>query len=79
MIQAIVYKCFLSDVEDPEIYAAQYLHEWEISEQGKWIKENAFETPIWNVSRDIDRFGYVVRVRATLEPSKYTYWKLKYS
>lgn len=79
VVKEIVHQFYLSDVEDPQLYAAQGLHEWEISEQGKWVKENALETPIWNVSYDLSRFGYVVRVRATFEPQKYTYWKLKYS
>lgn len=78
MIKTIVYNCSLNDVEDPMVYAAQYIHEWENSEQGKWVKENAYEPPVWNVAYEIDKFGHSVRVRATLTPEKYTFWKLKY-
>jgi hypothetical protein len=79
VVKQIVHQFYLADLEDPQLYAAQGLHEWEISEQGKWVKENAIEIPTWNVSYDVSSFGYVVRVRATFEPQNYTYWKLKYS
>ena len=35
----------MGDVEDPEIYAAGPLFEWQNTENGKWVMENAVDKP----------------------------------
>jgi hypothetical protein len=43
-----VHEFNMGDVEDPDLYAAQPLYEWQQSEQGKWIMEHAVEPPFWH-------------------------------
>ena len=73
----IVHKFRLGDVEDPEIYAAEPLYQWQISEQGKWVMENAVDTPEWQLSSGWDYMGYTVVVTAEFEDAKITEWLLR--
>jgi hypothetical protein len=69
----------MGDVEDPDLYAAQPLIEWEKSEQGQWVMENAIETPSWH--RTVDPFGYNgyrYEIRARLQGPILTEWLLRY-
>lgn len=73
-----VYEFKLGDVEDPQLYAAQPLWEWQQSEAGKWVMENAEETPYWIKNLDYNSFGYQFKVMARFNGKNYTYWKLKW-
>ena len=66
----------VGDVEDPDIYAAEPLWEWQNSEAGKWAMENCAETPSWH--RISSYYGYGYQVRIALTPEQLVYWKLKY-
>ncbi len=68
----------VGDVEDPDIYAAEPLWEWQNSEAGKWAMENCAETPSWHRVMDPARFGYTYQIKIDLTPEQYTYWKLKF-
>ena len=77
-INIIVHTFSLGDVDDPEIYAAQPLWEWQQTEAGKWVMEHAVETPSW--SRHLDHMSYSLqfKVVAKLKESDATFFKLKY-
>lgn len=74
-----VHEFSMGDVEDPDLYAAQPLIDWEKSEQGQWIMENAVETPSWYRLADPTLMGYKYQVRAKLQGPALTEWLLKYS
>jgi hypothetical protein len=76
--EIIVYTFTMGDVEDPDLYAAQPLWDWQQSEQGKWIMEHAVETPVWH--RMVDHFdrGYKYQVRAKLQGARLTEWLLRH-
>ena len=48
--KVVVYRFYLSDVEDPDLYAAQPMWEWQQSEQGKFVMEHAVDEPEWHLS-----------------------------
>jgi hypothetical protein len=75
----VVYKFRLGDVEDPEIYAADPLYQWEQSEQGKWVKEVSLETPTWYIRPCMESMGYQVIVTAKLTDRDQIFFDLKYS
>jgi hypothetical protein len=76
----IVFKSFLlGDCEDPEIYAAHPIWEWQQTEAGKWVMEHAIETPSFRITSDPLTYGYRVDVYGKLEGSDLTYFKLKWS
>lgn len=76
--KVIVHSFNISDVEDPDLYAATPLYDFEQSEKGKWIMENAIEKPIWHRQRDYATFGYRYAIMAELPKDKYIFYKLKF-
>ena len=48
--EVVVHSFSLGDVDDPDLYAAQPLYEWEKSEAGQWVMKNAADTPTWYLS-----------------------------
>ena len=73
-----VHQFLLGDVEDPQVYAAAPIFEWEQSESGQWIKEHALSKPVWQTTLDISTYGYKVRIVADLREEDITYFKLKW-
>jgi len=75
----VVHEFSMGDVDDPDLYAAQPLSEWEHSEQGQWIMKNACDTPTWYRMADTNTFGYRYQIRAKLMGPALTEWLLRYS
>ena len=76
--KVIVHQFKMGDVEDPDLYAAQPLWEWQESEMGKWVMKRAVEVPEWH--RNINYIGYHFEyiVVAKLKDIDYTFWILKW-
>lgn len=74
----VVHSFPMGDVEEPDLYAAQPLYDWEHSERGQWIMANAVETPSWHRLADPALMGYRYEIRATLQGVKLTEWLLRY-
>jgi len=76
--KVIVHQFRIGDVEDPDLYAAQPLWEWQESEMGAWVMERAVEVPEWH--RNINYIGYHFEyiVVAKLKDIDYTFWTLKW-
>lgn len=76
--EVVVHAFSMGDVEDPDLYAAQPLYEWEHSEKGQWIMSNAIETPVWHRIIDHASFGYKYQIRAKLMGPALTEYLLRY-
>lgn len=74
-----VFECRIGDVEDPELYAAAPIWEWQNSDMGKWVMETAIEKPIWHVIVDHLTYGYRVSITAKFSDKDATFFKLKYA
>jgi hypothetical protein len=68
----------MGDVEDPDLYAAQPLWEWQQSEMGKFVMERSVETPIWHRQVDVANYGHQYAVEAFLKGADYSFWVLKW-
>lgn len=68
----------MGDVEDPEIYAAFPLHEWEKTDHGKWVKANASKQPEFFI-RMGDHYGFKVVVEAEFTPENLVWYNLKFT
>ncbi len=77
-IEYIVHKIRMGDVEDPDLFVAQPIYEWQQTEMGKYIMENSKPEPMWLRSVDPGTYGYLYTIKAYLTPKQLTYWKLKY-
>jgi len=78
MLVITVHTFMVGDVEDPEIYAAQPLWDWQNSDAGKWVMEHAVETPVYHQSIDHMAYGYRYAIRAKLTDQDAFVYKLKW-
>jgi hypothetical protein len=67
----------MSDVEDPELYAAFPLGEFMKTELGKWIETNC-EDPRYSVRPDVNTYGYRVIVYGEVDDICATEFYLKF-
>ena len=74
----VVHKFTQGDVEDPDVYAAHPLWEWQESEIGKWVMERAVDTPEWHRQADVFNYGFQYTIVAKLKDIDYTWWTLKW-
>ncbi len=75
--EVVVHTFTMGDVEDPDLYAAQPLWEWQESEQGKWVMTHAVETPVWHRTADTYNYGYRYAITAKLQGARLTEWLLR--
>lgn len=73
-----VHEFSMGDVEDPDLYAAQPLYEWQESDAGKWVMEHAVEKPFWHRTVDPYSYGHKYYIIARLKEQDQTYWTLKW-
>lgn len=76
--KVVVHRLRVSDVEDPDLYAAQPLWEWEKSPQGQFIMANAIEKPMWKRNINHSSYYYDYIVVAELEKSKLAEFYLRW-
>jgi len=74
----VVHTFRVGDAEDPDIYAAQPLWDWQESEKGKWVMEHAIETPTWNRDLDFVTYGYRYAIVAELPGARATEYYLRW-
>jgi hypothetical protein len=77
--EVVVYTFTMADVEDPDLYAAQPLHEWEKCDAGRWVMTHACETPSWYRMADFISYGYKYEIRAKLTGPALTEWLLRHA
>ena len=75
MMQVVVHKFRMSDVEDPDLWAAQTFLEFEKSEKGSWVMKNTNDAT-WH--RHPHEYGWQYTITASMNEQQYTYYKLKY-
>lgn len=73
----IFHQFNLGDVEDPDIYAAQSLWEWQQTEKGQWVMEHGIELA-YTTHPDINSYGYKVSITGFLNSEDEVYYTLKY-
>jgi hypothetical protein len=68
----------MGDVEDPDLYVAQPIYEWQQTDAGKWIMEHAVEQPFWHREATPWTMGYKYHIVARLKEPDELYWTLKW-
>ena len=66
MKEYVFHSFTMGDVDDPEIYAAMPIHEWEQTEQGQWIMEHCPE-PRFRFCHHPQSWGHKVEIYGTLD------------
>jgi len=73
-----VHQIRMGDVEDPDLYVAQPIYEWQESDAGKFIMEHAVEKPYWTRQIDQYNYGYRYAIVARMREPDQTFFKLKF-
>ena len=73
-----VHSFNMGDVEDPDLYAAQPIYEWQQTEEGQWVMEHSVDVPFWHRNVDPTTYGHRYSIIARLTESDQVYWTLKY-
>jgi hypothetical protein len=77
MVTIEVHSFGIGDPDDPEIYAAQPLHEFMQTNKGQWIKEHC-QDPMYIIRPDITMFSQRVIVYGTVEDISATEYYLRW-
>jgi hypothetical protein len=68
----------MGDVEDPYLYAAFPIGEWQKTEKGKWVMKNAIGEPTFFCRADPNTWGFRVIIEGELSAVDCTYFELKW-
>ena len=74
----VVHEFAMGDVEDPDLYAAQPLSDWQDSEAGRFVMAHAVEPPYWTRMIDHQSYGWRYAIVARMRESDQTFFKLKF-
>lgn len=74
----ILHEFYMADVEDPYLYAAFPISDWQKTDQGKWIMANVTEQPVFHVHLDHNTLSYRIVITGHLNPKAETFFRLKY-
>ena len=73
-----VHQIRMGDVDDPDLYAAEPIWQWQQTPAGKWIMEHAVEQPFWHREISPHLMGYKYHIVARLKEPDELYWTLKW-
>ena len=73
-----VHTIKMGDVEDPDIYVAGPIWEWQQTDAGRFIMEHAVGKPYWTQHTDYTSYHLLYRIMARLSESDETFWRLKW-
>lgn len=76
--KVVVHKFGVGDAEDPDLYAAEPMWNWEQSEQGKFVMKHAVNTPEWHRHIDYQSYGHQYAIVAELEAKKLSEFYLRW-
>ena len=76
----LIKEILMGDVEDPYLYAAFPISEWEKSEEYQYIRSQCTnpDDMVFFCDADPNTFGFKIRIYAPLEGEALTYYNLKY-
>lgn len=77
-MKILVHSFLLSDVEDPEIYAAEPILAFERTEKGQWLHDHSELQMTYDILNDPTVMGYRVVLHAWLNEQDLTFYNLKW-
>jgi len=77
-VKITFYTFTMGDVDDIDIYAAQLIWEWQQTDQGCWVMENAHDLT-YRAYNDIKNWMYKASIRGEIrDPRKVTEYYLRW-
>jgi hypothetical protein len=68
----------IGDVEDLDLYAAEPIIRWQVTDAGRWVIEHAVEQPFWHRVMDPMTWEHRYHIVARLKEPDELYWTLKW-
>lgn len=76
--KVVVHRFQVSEVEDPDIYAAAPIYDWEKSESGQFVMKHAIGQPVFHKNINHLTYGYEYVIVAELEKKKLSEFYLRF-
>lgn len=73
----IVHKFRMGDVEDPDLFVAQPIYEWQQTDHGKWVMKNGRD-PQYHMSMEPVYYGYQITITAHITAKRWTEYCLRF-
>jgi hypothetical protein len=78
-IRTVLHEFRMGDVEDPDIFVAAPIYDWQQTEAGKWCMKNCVpESVSYGYGVDPYNYGYRVCIYGDLAEHDFTYFSIKY-
>ena len=74
----VFHKFQIGDVEDPWVYCAAPIYEWQTTEKGKWCAENCEGEMYLTSHADPVTYGYGFAIHGQLSDKNLTYYRLRW-
>jgi hypothetical protein len=71
-----VHEIRMGDVEDPDLWVASPIWDWQQTEAGKFVMEHATEKPYWISQLDYTTYSHMYKIMARLSEQNETFWRL---
>jgi len=76
--KVVVHRFTMGDVDDPDLYAAHPLSEWQESPAGQFVTKHAIDTPEWHRQLDHFSYGHQYAIVAKLEMKRLSEFYLRF-
>ena len=76
--KVVVHRIRMSDVEDPDLMVAEPIWQWQQTDAGKFIMQNAIVQPEWHRQLDHQLYGWQYSIVAELEKKKLSEYYLRF-
>lgn len=73
-----VHQFRMGDVDDPEIYCAQPIYDWQQTEMGQWVMKHSID-PTFHIIQEPVTYGYLISITAHITPKRWTEFCLRFS
>jgi hypothetical protein len=74
----VVHHIRMGDVEDPDLFVAQPIYEWQQTDKGKWVMKHSNPAPIWHRNIDHYNYGWSYTITATFSGRRLTEYYLRW-
>lgn len=76
--KVILHSFTIGDVEDPMLYAAPPIGEWQQTEKGQWCMQHCEGEIVFHSMQDHISWGHKIVLQGELSPENLTYFRLKW-
>lgn len=72
-----VHTIRMGDVEDPALYAAFPISEWQSTDHGVWVMKNGLD-PTFHTRTDYMNYGFTIAITAMISDKRWTEYCLRF-